>query len=88
MPSAFIDVALPLVRLVFTRKRWGASCDVLSIRLSVPGAYCFFDWRPDGFYFLFDPYRSRGWRYRHRLGAKILWRKLRLAIRRPRRACR
>jgi hypothetical protein len=73
-----VDVTLPLVRLVFTRKRWGASANLFSIRLSVPGAYCFFDWRADGFHFLFDPYRSRAWRHRYWLSGVTLGRKLRL----------
>jgi hypothetical protein len=74
-----VDVTLPLVRLVLTRKRWGASANLFSIRVTVaPGAYCYFDWRAEGFRFLFDNHHFKAWRYRHWLNGMALGSKLRL----------
>jgi hypothetical protein len=38
-----VDVTLPLVRLVLTRKRWGASADYVCVRFCLlPGWHCYF----------------------------------------------
>jgi hypothetical protein len=81
--AAFMDVQLLNVGIIVALKRWGASHNICSVRLTmIPGAYCYFNFfwaRPRDqkrATFLFDGHRAAARCRNQWLGFKIACRKL------------